>query len=105
MTDLQLREAFARPASTVMLLPGPTRKALQRIVWRMRAALDTGPTDPALREDHDLLVDLLLPDGAPQKPRGDGDLSCPPCVHCGGVTRPAGACYACTDCGESTGCS
>ena len=29
----------------------------------------------------------------------------PPCIHCHGMTRRAGSCYYCQDCGNSSGCS
>jgi ribonucleoside-diphosphate reductase alpha chain len=32
---------------------------------------------------------------------GDG----PPCVACGGLMKPSGTCYACVNCGQTSGCS
>ncbi len=29
----------------------------------------------------------------------------PPCVACGGLMKPSGSCYACVNCGQSSGCS
>jgi hypothetical protein len=45
--------------------------------------------------------------GARPKPvRGSANYSGPPCSRCQGMNfQPAGACWACLDCGESSGCS
>ena len=32
-------------------------------------------------------------------------LDAPPCAHCGSLMLPAGACYECANCGETSGCS
>ena len=29
----------------------------------------------------------------------------PPCVACGGLMKPSGTCYACVNCGQTSGCS
>jgi ribonucleoside-diphosphate reductase alpha chain len=29
----------------------------------------------------------------------------PPCVACGGLTKPSGTCYTCLNCGQTSGCS
>jgi predicted RNA-binding Zn-ribbon protein involved in translation (DUF1610 family) len=29
----------------------------------------------------------------------------PPCVACGGLMKPSGACYTCINCGQTSGCS
>jgi len=29
----------------------------------------------------------------------------PPCVSCGGLTKPSGTCYTCVNCGQTSGCS
>lgn len=43
-----------------------------------------------------------------QKPTLDHALwvrnGCPPCAYCGQITIRAGACYACTQCGQTSGC-
>jgi len=33
-----------------------------------------------------------------------GDISGPPCIHCGGITIKTGSCYTCLNCGETTSC-
>jgi ribonucleoside-diphosphate reductase alpha chain len=33
------------------------------------------------------------------------EIDTPPCTNCGGLTKRSGACYCCTNCGETSGCS
>jgi ribonucleoside-diphosphate reductase alpha chain len=40
-------------------------------------------------------------DGSQFLDMGDG----PPCVVCGGLTKPSGTCYTCVNCGQTSGCS
>jgi ribonucleoside-diphosphate reductase alpha chain len=39
----------------------------------------------------------------PQFPHDMG--GAPPCVACGGLMKPSGTCYACVNCGQTSGCS
>ena len=45
------------------------------------------------------------PGDAPGSSRPTMSADGPPCGHCGNITQRNGACYLCTSCGQTTGCS
>jgi ribonucleotide reductase alpha subunit len=58
------------------------------------------------RASQKLIVAKAAPGGAPRaNGASDKQTDAPPCPTCGSITVRNGACYKCTNCGSTTGCS